>query len=192
MSDFNRAYRDPKSPLQPLTPLSVNHNFSFNIGGDGGLKPWIDQFDIKRGKRQLKSFFSPQPQPQQKQQPCGTPNICVIRSPAASGCQFGAENASRLPITSPMPIKKNGLFSFKSPQIVVPRGQHSSNVEPSQKLVEVLKRVGMLKYWSLFKLNGINFDTFQRLTCRDFEELGIDKPKHLNLLLQGVELARSM
>ncbi|XP_053951780.1 uncharacterized protein LOC128859091 [Anastrepha ludens] len=42
MSAFSRAYRDPKSPLTPLKPFATNTAFSFNLGGDDSLKPFIE------------------------------------------------------------------------------------------------------------------------------------------------------
>ncbi|XP_036338575.1 uncharacterized protein LOC118748308, partial [Rhagoletis pomonella] len=48
MNSFRRAYRDPKSPLTPLTPLASNTEFSFNLGGDDSLKPYIQAIEARR------------------------------------------------------------------------------------------------------------------------------------------------
>lgn len=172
---------DNNSPLQPLTPLSVNADFSFQIGGDGSLTP-------HRGKLEVKPKLQLQ-QPHQGQ-PCCPPEVYRNPNPIRTKRQVCACVAGTH-IGSPLPQSK-ALFLNIHPPSLGHREEYSAILKTISRMHFALEQVGMLKYWDYLKRYGIDFNKFKKLTCKDLEYLGIRNPEHLAKLLKAVEMAGNM
>lgn len=159
-----------------------NADFSFNLGGDGSLKPWIDQINFHRGKLESKPTLHIQ-QANQGQQ-CYLPNIQGNPNPVrverqVCDCAAAAQIASSVSKIKPLFLNINA-----------PLLSHRDKYSPFLKTISRMHFV-LNQYWDYLKQYGIDFNKFSKLTCEDLEYLGIRNREHLVNLHKAVEMAHT-
>ncbi|ALC43810.1 gnu [Drosophila busckii] len=184
MDKYNRAWRDPKSPLTPITPLSTQV-FSFEKMASPhtpaeeprkntfkGLKP--SRFKYSSEFMRKRCVFSPNAQ----STVCGSSPLVF---PPKSTRSIKKENSSAS--TANLSTTRPQVHKFK----------RSSPVEqPSlcPRVRSLLDRTGNGHLTELFTRQEIDIDVLIQMTLEELEKLGVRGAKELKLAIDVIKLAK--
>ncbi|EDW26269.1 GL26029 [Drosophila persimilis] len=199
MERYNRAWRDPGSPLTPLTPLSTQV-FKFDTkeeltptGGDTMGRRGHGEFRSLTSSRltvptrfsqsflRTRSVFSPNSQ--------STANGSSYS--AGGGTTRSSSSRTSRKSTFSTKVKREPGLSDSS----YPRFKHGSPVEHptlSPRVRSLLNRTGNEHLTEMFTRQEIDLEVLIQMTLDDLEALGVRGARELKLAMEVIKFAKKI